>query len=69
MNQLRLSLSTENTFIFISFTLSIIIPSDSFEFKNFNFIKDFEHFIKATFAEEIIYKNSIDLIIISKDQF
>ena len=66
-NQLRLSLSTRNTFIFAFFKLLIIIFSDSFDFKIFNFIKDFEHFIRATSVEKIIYKNSIDSIITSED--
>ena len=66
-SQLRLSSLTENISIFIFFTLSVIIFSNSFEFKIFNLIKGFEYIIKATFAEETIYKNSIDLIMTLKD--
>ena len=67
INQLRLSSSTGNISVFIFFTLLVITLSDSFEFKIFNFIQSFEHIIKTIFAEEIIYKNSIDLIMTLKD--
>ena len=68
INQLRLLLSTGNTSIFTSFTSSIIILSNSFEFKIFNFIENFERIIRAIFVEKKFYKNSIDLIMTSKDQ-
>ena len=58
-----------NISIFTFFILSIITLLDSFEFKNFNFIKGFEHFIKATFVEKIIYKDSIDSIMTLEDLF